>query len=194
MDKVELKILGLSYSQTQDNAYVLILIDEHNKKRLPIVIGANEAQSIAIKLENLKTPRPLTHDLFFTFAKSFNISIVEVIIYKIEEGVFYSKIISEIEGSNQRVEVDARTSDAVALATRFGCPIYTTLDVIQKAAFSLNDNDNISLGKSETVVKSAFPGKKIDELIKMLDEAIKREEYEKASMLRDEINRRSKNF
>ena len=124
MKRVRLNILGLSFSQTQDNAYVLILIEDEGERRIPIIIGSAEAQAIAIQLEKMKAPRPLTHDLFFSFAKSFSIEITEVVIHKLHEGIFYSKIVCKSE--DRQIEIDARTSDAVAMAVRFECPIYTT--------------------------------------------------------------------
>lgn len=196
MSKIKLNILGLSYSQTQDNAYVLILVEENGDRRIPIIIGGAEAQSIAIQLENLKAPRPLTHDLFLDFSLSFNIEIQEVNIHKLEEGIFYSKI-TAVQGPKS-VEIDARTSDAVALAVRFGCPIYTTLEVVSKAGIvidadregpdpSLDDqeNENTSTGTYRNMSES--------DLNQLLQEAIEKEDYEKASNIRDELNKRKEN-
>ena len=124
MDKIELEIIGLSYSQTQTGAYALVLGEKSgSKRRLPIIIGGFEAQAIAIELESMTPSRPLTHDLFKSFATQYEINITEVIIYNLVEGIFYAKLVSEKDG--ERVEIDTRTSDAIAIAVRFKCPIYT---------------------------------------------------------------------
>ncbi len=128
MNKIKLNVLGISYSQTQSGAYALVLTEEHGNRRIPIIIGGFEAQAIAIQLEGLTPPRPLTHDLFLSFATAFNISLIEVDIYRLEEGVFYSKLVCE--NGNREITIDARTSDAIALALRFKCPIYTTEEII----------------------------------------------------------------
>lgn len=196
MSKVKLNILGLSFSQTQENAYVLILIEDGGDKRIPIIIGAAEAQAIAIQLENLKAPRPLTHDLFQDFAVNFDISLEEVVVYKLEEGVFYSKIIAR-KGEEVK-EIDARTSDAVALAVRFECPIFTTPEVVEKAGIVLDieqadQSTDIPAEKetdSDTANHVGYAKVETDELDKLLEEAISNEDYEKASEIRDEINRR----
>ena len=195
MSKIRLNVLGLSYSQTQSGAYALVLSEENGKRRIPIIIGGFEAQSIAIELEGLKPPRPLTHDLFVNFASAFNITFIEVNIYKLEEGIFYSDLVCD--NGNLRIKIDARTSDGVALAIRFGCPIYTTEDIIKKAGIILDMDKNLEqeLKKdiSSTSVKenieSKYAKKPIEELKKMLEEAIQNEDYEKASEIRDEINR-----
>ncbi len=195
--KIKLNILGLSYSQTQSGAYALVLAEEDGERRIPIIIGGVEAQSIAIKLEGLEPPRPLTHDLFLNFSKSFNIEIIEVVVYKLEEGIFYSELVCRRD--NEQLHIDSRTSDAVALALRFGCPIYTYEDIIEKAGIVL-DFDKKEEGHSITPVEpsegksagSKYKAKTIAELKKMLDEAIMAEDYEKASKIRDEINRREK--
>jgi bifunctional DNase/RNase len=127
MKRVKLKVLGISYSQTQSGAYALILVEENGERRVPIIIGGFEAQAIVIKLENLDPPRPLTHDLFRSFAAEFNVSIIEVMIYKLEEGVFYSRLLCN--NGEKEISIDSRTSDAVALALRFGCPIYITEEI-----------------------------------------------------------------
>jgi len=191
MKKVKLNILGLSFSQTQDGAYVLILIEEDGERRIPIIIGGTEAQAIAIQLENLKAPRPLTHDLFLSFAKSYEIEITEVIIYKLQEGIFYSKIMCK--GGDKEVELDSRTSDAVALAIRFGCPIYTTTDVLAKAGIiiELDKEDDKLRSHTHTTKANDFDSFSDQELQEMLDAAIEDEQYEKASLIRDEIKKRN---
>ncbi|RLD60801.1 MAG: hypothetical protein DRJ01_09060 [Bacteroidetes bacterium] len=197
MKKVKLNVLGLSYSQMQSGAYALVLTEENGKQRLPIIIGGFEAQAIAIELEGLKPPRPLTHDLFVNFALAYKIDLIEVVIYKLEEGIFYSELVCDNGGS--RIKIDARTSDAVALALRFKCPIYTTKEIISKAGVILEFRDENT--KEEHKIKKpditkpkirekGFVNSTIEELKKMLDNAIKEENYELASKIRDEIKRR----
>lgn len=208
MSLVRLKIKGISYSQTQNGAYALILNEVDGDRKLPIVIGAFEAQSIAIALEKeIKPPRPLTHDLFKNFADRFNIVIKQVIIHKLVDGVFYSSIISETEEKEEII--DARTSDAIALALRFNAPIFTYKTILDKAGiflkFSSKDKDededdsimvNEILQEGETVEISADPSggyreMTLEELNKELDSAVANEDYEKAAKIRDEISKRS---
>ncbi|MBN2165726.1 MAG: bifunctional nuclease family protein [Marinilabiliaceae bacterium] len=189
-NKIKLNILGLSYSQTQSGAYALVLAEEDGDRRIPIIIGGVEAQSIAIKLEGLEPPRPLTHDLFFNFANTFNIQVLEVIIYKLEEGIFYSELVCQ-DGANE-IRIDSRTSDAVALALRFNCPIYTYEEIIDKAGIVLEFGKKES-SKAKTTTKGSanrYGKKTIEELQDLLEEAISKEDYEKASEIRDEINKR----
>jgi bifunctional DNase/RNase len=195
MHRVKLKVLGISYSQTQSGAYALILIEENGDRRVPIIIGGFEAQSIVIKLENLEPPRPLTHDLFKSFADEFNISLIEVMIYKLEEGVFYSRLLCN--NGEKELSIDSRTSDAVALALRFGCPIYITEEILEKAGITItpsgeetnaeSENENLFEGGS-----SGFETYSDEELYKMIDEAVKTEDYERAATIRDEIEKRKK--
>ena len=191
--KIKLNILGLSYSQTQSGAYALVLAEEEGERRIPIIIGGVEAQSIAIKLEGLEPPRPLTHDLFLNFSKSFDIEIIEVIIYKLEEGIFYSELVCKKDG--EQIKIDSRTSDAVALSLRFNCPIYTYDTIIESAGIVLdvNKDQEIELEADEQPLKgeSKYSKKSLEDLNKLLDEAVKEEDYEKASEIRDEIQRRS---
>ncbi|MGQ1890055.1 bifunctional nuclease domain-containing protein [Thermophagus sp. OGC60D27] len=195
--KIKLNILGLSYSQTQSGAYALVLAEEEGERRIPIIIGAVEAQSIAIKLEGLEPPRPLTHDLFLNFSRAFKIEILEVVIYKLEEGIFFSELVCL--HNDEIVRIDSRTSDAVSLALRFNCPIYTYEEILEKAGIVLDvgDQDEVASEKSEpSAPKSSKPAprpladKSVQELKKMLDEAIAKENYEIASEIRDEIKRR----
>ena len=199
MSKIKLNVLGISYSQTQTGAYALVLTEEQGERRIPIIIGGFEAQAIAIQLEGLKPPRPLTHDLFLNFAMSFGISIKEVNIYRLEEGVFYSKLICNNSGND--LEIDARTSDAIALALRFKCPIYTTEDILQKSGIviDIEEKTESSVGKKHTAGQhkkskpkdqAKYKDMDVDELKMLLDEAIKNEEYEKAYLIQDEINKR----
>ncbi len=192
MKKVRLNIESLVYSQTQSGAYVLVLIEENGSRKLPIVIGSAEAQAIAIALEGMSPPRPLTHDLFVNFASAFNINLDEVLITKLEEGIFYSELICDSLAN--RVKIDSRTSDAVALAIRFKCPIYADEEVLKHAGIS-----STSYTSSDTLVGDDNPKdektnelnlKSIEDLKKMLSDAINNEEYENASKIRDEINKR----
>ena len=192
MQKIKLNILGLSVSQTQSGAYALVLAEENGDRRIPIIIGPVEAQAIAIQLEGIKPPRPLTHDLFKNMAAAFDINIKEVVIYKLEEGVFYSELLCDT--GSKDAYIDSRTSDAVALALRFKCPIYTTEEILSKAGIIFDqegmstvdepENENSTYGSSE------FENFNEEELTKMMNEAITQENYERASKIRDEITRR----
>jgi uncharacterized protein len=195
MKRVKLKVMGISYSQTQSGAYALILIEENGDRRIPIIIGGFEAQAIVIKLENLDPPRPLTHDLFKKFADEFNISVTEVMIYKLEEGVFFSKLVCN--NGEKEYSIDSRTSDAVAIALRFGSPIFITEEILKKAGITVNPTDSEISSVNE--VENFFESEKTkydtysdEELYKMIDEAIKTEDYEKAASVRDEIEKRKK--
>jgi len=197
MKKIKLNILGLSYSQTQTGAYALVLSEADGNRRIPIIIGAVEAQAIAIQLEGLKPPRPLTHDLFLNVALAFDIEIAEVFIHKLEEGIFYAEIVCE-QNSN-RIRVDSRTSDAIALALRFECPIYTTEEILEKAGINMEfdeaaDGSEESEEAESTKKSSAghmdYSDYSPEELNELLDAAITDEDYEKASEIRDEINKR----
>jgi len=193
MKKVPLNVLGISYSQTQTGAYALVLGEENGNRRIPIIIGGFEAQAIAIQLEGLKPPRPLTHDLFYNFAMQYGIVVETVNIFRLEEGVFYSKLICTNGG--KRVELDARTSDAIALALRFGCPIYTTAEILDRAGIVFANEPQSASGQSspfrETKKKKTdLQHMEISELENQLNEAIVNENYEQASKIRDEIKRR----
>jgi bifunctional DNase/RNase len=194
MNKIRLNILGLSVSQTQSGAYALVLAEENGERRMPIIIGPVEAQAIAIQIEGLKPPRPLTHDLIKNLAVAFDIVLIEVTIYKLEEGIFYSELLCEMDG--KEVVIDSRTSDAVALALRFKCPIYTTEEILTKSGIVLNAEDDFgqtSLTKEEVEPSdSPFANYSAQELEEMLNEAIQNEDYEKASIIRDEIDKRKK--
>jgi bifunctional DNase/RNase len=194
MKRIKLKVMGVSYSQTQSGAYALLLIEENGDRRIPIIIGGFEAQAIVIKLENLEPPRPLTHDLFKKFADQFNISVIEVMIYKLEEGVFFSKLVCN--NGEKEYSLDSRTSDAVAIALRFGCPIYISEDILEKAQLtnSPSDAELSETGESENKFESGakYGTYSEEELYKMIDEAVKKEDYERAAAIRDEIEKRKK--
>ena len=202
MSLVRLNIKGISYSQTQSGAYALVLSEEDGERTLPIIIGAFEAQSIAIALEKeIKPPRPLTHDLFKSFADRFNIIVKQVIIHKLVDGVFYSSLICECDKIEEII--DARTSDAIALATRFNAPIFTFENILDKAGIILKIKDESKLAKSKfkmedlvaDVVQETLPSfsnETLDELNKQLDQAVTNEDYELAAKIRDEIDKRKK--
>lgn len=195
MEKIELKIIGLSYSQTQSGAYALVLSEKKGARRLPIIIGGFEAQSIAIELENMKPSRPLTHDLFKSFAESFQVTIKEVVIYNLIEGVFYSKIVCDQNGTE--VEIDARTSDAIAIGIRCACPVYTFEHILSSAGIQLEDEieEEPASGEEEEVVieqeGNELSSLTTEELNNLLQEAIDHEDYERASEIRDELNKRN---
>jgi bifunctional DNase/RNase len=207
MSLVKLSIKGISYSQTQNGAYALILNEVDGERKLPIVIGAFEAQSIAIALEKeIKPPRPLTHDLFKNFAERFDIVVKQVIIHKLVDGVFYSSIICE----RDKIEeiIDARTSDAIALALRFNAPIFTYKNILDKAGIYLKANpletdkgsqeiddvlsnpETFGLGEESNKSGETYTKNSLQELNELLDQAVEHEDYEKAAKIRDEISRR----
>jgi len=202
MKKVELEIAGLSYSHTQSGAYALVFNETKGNRRLPIIIGGTEAQAIAIELEGMTPSRPLTHDLFKSFADEFEFTIQEVIIYNLIEGIFFSKLIC-LNKEGNKIEIDSRTSDAVAIAVRFACPIFTYEFILSSAGIILDDEgeeENFSETKSNLETESSpielsesdsVQQKSIEELEKELKEAIEAEDYEKASQLRDQINSRN---
>ncbi len=196
-EKIKLEILGLSYSQTQTGAYALVLGEAEGKRRLPIIIGNFEAQAIAIELEQMRPSRPLTHDIFKTFADTFDITVTEVIVYNLLEGIFFAKLVCK-RGNEEPIEIDTRTSDAIALAVRFHCPIYTYEFILGSAGIILEEDeaDPLNFDEEEAeaameITKSnAYRSMTIDELEEELDKAINDEDYEKASILRDEIQKR----
>ena len=190
MKKVRLNIMGMSYSQSSSGAYALILGVQGENLRLPIIIGGFEAQAIAIELEKMKPSRPLTHDLFKNFATTYNINILEVIINKFEEGIFFAKLVCEQNGVI--TEIDSRTSDAIALALRFNCPIYTYQSILDNAAIGNEEEleEEKMKGSEEKHGGSKFEDFLLEELEEMLKKAVAEEKYEEASRLRDEIKRR----
>jgi bifunctional DNase/RNase len=195
MKKLKLEIIGLSYSQTQSGAYALVLGEEKGKRRLPIIIGAFEAQAIAIELENMTPTRPLTHDLFKSFAGSFDIEVEEVIIFNLLEGVFYAKLVCN--NGEKKMEIDARTSDAIAIAVRFGCPIYTYEFILSTAGIVLEENtpleaieEKVEKPQTTKLSESELSAASTEELKELLKKALDEEAYERASRIRDELNRR----
>lgn len=200
MQKIRLEIVGLTSGQTH-GSYTLILGETQGDRKLPIIIGSFEAQAIAIEIEKIVPFRPMTHDLFISFCRTFNIEVEEVVIYNLIEGVFYSKIICKM--GNERHEIDARTSDAIALAVRFNCPVTTFEHIMEMAGINLQGDEEDEEGparpasppQEEPVLKRA-PGQNdysnytMSELESMLEEAEEVEDYERAARIRDEIRKR----
>jgi bifunctional DNase/RNase len=197
MKKIKLDIVGLSYSQTQSGAYALVLGEVNGRRRLPIIIGSFEAQAIAIEIEKMTPSRPLTHDLFKSFAEAYHIMVQEVVIYNLVDGIFFSKLICS--DGKKVMEIDARTSDAIAIAVRFECPIFTYEFILSSAGIVIEGNDfvyleNITETPEEitpiTSATTGFAALSTDELKTKLQEALTEESYEKAAKIRDELNRR----
>lgn len=197
MDKIKLEIIGIEYSQTQTGSYVLKMLEIGGKRRLNIVIGGFEAQAIAVELEKMVPNRPLTHDLFKTFCTSFDVTVLEVVIYKFHEGVFFSKIVCK---SNEKlVEIDSRTSDAIAIGVRFSCPVYT-LDKVMDEVSNVGENelkfdeleDDGEVETFEMHVDDPLNELTLEELQIQLNDALENEDYELASKIRDEISQRKK--
>ena len=198
MKKIKLDIVGLSYSQTQSGAYALVLGEISGRRRLPIIIGSFEAQAIAIEIEKMTPSRPLTHDLFKSFADAYHINVQEIIIYNLVDGIFYSKLVCN--DGKKIIEIDARTSDAIAVAVRFDCPIYTYEFILSTAGIVIEGNDFVYLEninetpEEKTVTASTSPtgftSLSTEELKTKLQEALFEEAYEKAAKIRDELNKR----
>ena len=195
MNKVSLEIIGMTYSESTTGAYVLILGDKNSNRRLPVVIGGNEAQSIALGLERQKSARPLTHDLFPKFADTFHIKILEVVINRFRDGVYYAMLVCQ--QGNELVMIDARPSDAIALAVRLNCDIYAYESVMEEAGIVMEDTEKeTNLQNTEDTSINKVPPTTsldlipLDELEDLLQEAIDDEDYQKAAQIRDEINKR----
>ena len=193
MQLIQLDIVGLSYSQTQTGAYALVLGELTGNRRLPIIIGNFEAKAIAVALESeIKPERPITHDLFTTFCKGYDIRVQKVVISSIKDGIF-SSIIYCVDNNGKEIELDARTSDAVAIAVRFNAPIFTYLAIMEDAGIILDKNITASVETKKVgypEIESEFASLSLNELEEALHKAVSEEDYERASKIRDEINKR----
>lgn len=190
MDRVKLKVLGITYSQVQQGAYALVLSQEGGPYRIPVVVGVAEAQSIAIKLENIIPPRPMPHDLFVSLAHGFGITLDEVFLYKFENGVFLSEL--HFSNDERQIAIDSRTSDAIALALRTDAPIFTTQEILEKTGFKVDDMEASEGEDSEGSTPREIRLDKfaIEELEKMLQQCVEREEYERAAEIKNVINQK----
>lgn len=196
MKKIELEIVALSHSITQTHSYAVVLGEVNGLRRLPIVIGGFEAQAIAVALEKMQPSRPLTHDLMKNFMNAFNVDLLEVIITDLQEGIFYSKLVCSSE--NDTVEIDSRTSDALALAVRFGCPVFTYEHILDSAGILMEDTAASKKRKPTEIEETSsetgdLKSLSVEELNKLLNEVLEQEDYLKAIAIRDEINNRKKN-
>jgi bifunctional DNase/RNase len=191
MQKIELEIVALSHSITQSNSYAVILGEVNGLRRLPIVIGGFEAQAIAVALENMHPSRPLTHDLMKNFMTAFNLQLQEVYICDLQEGIFYSKLVCH--NSNDTIEIDSRTSDALALAVRFGCPIYVYEHILDQAGLTNEKTDKVTMPETitKTSERSDLAKLSLAELNQLLSEVLEQEDYIRAIDIRDEINKRN---
>jgi bifunctional DNase/RNase len=191
MQKIELEIVALSHSITQSNSYAVILGEVNGLRRLPIVIGGFEAQAIAVALENMHPSRPLTHDLMKNFMTAFNLQLQEVYICDLQEGIFYSKLVCY--NSNDTIEIDSRTSDALALAVRFGCPVYVYEHILDQAGLTNEKSDKVTMPETitKTSERSDLAKLSLAELNQLLTEVLEQEDYIRAIDIRDEINKRS---
>ena len=197
MRKIELEIVALSHSITQTHSYAVVLGEVNGLRRLPIVIGGFEAQAIAVALEKMQPSRPLTHDLMKNFMSAFNVELTEIIISDLQEGIFYSKLVCV--GEHDTVEIDSRTSDALALAVRFGCPIYTYENILENAGILMEDTSgkkkkqvSASTEREESALHEDLHSLSVEELHTLLNEVLEQEDYIRAIAIRDEINSRKK--
>ena len=195
MRKIELEIVALSHSITQTHSYAVVMGEVNGLRRLPIVIGGFEAQAIAVALEKMQPSRPLTHDLMKNFMSAFNVDLIEIIISDLQEGIFYSKLVCVSE--HDTVEIDSRTSDALALAVRFGCPIYTYENILDSAGILMEDTAKKKKGTVETTSATNAPREdlramSLEELNSLLGEVLEQEDYIRAISIRDEIASRKK--
>ncbi|HLK27385.1 MAG TPA: bifunctional nuclease family protein [Puia sp.] len=195
MKKIELEIVALSHSITQTHSYAVVMGEVNGLRRLPIVIGGFEAQAIAVALEKMHPSRPLTHDLMKNFMNAFNIDLQEIIICDLQEGIFYSKLVCFSE--HDTVEIDSRTSDALALAVRFGCPVYTYEHILESAGILMEDTSTkkkkaavATTPTTETTPREDLRGLSLEELNTLLNEVLEQEDYIRAIAIRDEINKR----
>lgn len=198
MKKIELEIVALSHSITQTHSYAVVLGEVNGLRRLPIVIGGFEAQAIAVALEKMQPSRPLTHDLMKNFMTAFNIELHEIIISDLQEGIFYSKLICSSD--RDTIEIDSRTSDALALAVRFGCPVYTYEHILESAGILMEDTGKPKKSRGSTVTtheetrgaKDDLKSLSLEDLNTLLNEVLDQEDYIRAISIRDEINSRNK--
>ena len=194
MKKIELEIVALSHSITQTHSYAVVLGEVNGLRRLPIVIGGFEAQAIAVALERMQPSRPLTHDLMKNFMMAFNVELHEVIICDLQEGIFYSKLVCSTE--HDTVEIDSRTSDALALAVRFGCPIYTYENILESAGILMEDTGNkkkkVSAPVTDAAEREDLKKMSIEDLTTLLNDVLEQEDYIRAIAIRDELNSRKK--
>jgi bifunctional DNase/RNase len=193
MKKIELEIVALSHSITQTHSYAVVLGEVNGLRRLPIVIGGFEAQAIAVALERMQPSRPLTHDLMKNFMNAFNVELMEIVINDLQEGIFYSKLVCVNE--HDTVEIDSRTSDALALAVRFGCPIYTYDHILESAGILMEDTgknkkSDIPVDETSTATREELGKMSMEELQTLLNDVLEQEDYLRAIAIRDEINKR----
>ena len=188
MNKVRLDIMALSHSVTQSHNYAVVLGEENGKRRLPIVIGGFEAQAIAVALENMTPNRPLTHDLFKNTLDAFNIEIKEVVINNLLDGIFYAQLICEQDGNV--MQIDARTSDAISMAVRYGCPIYTFEFIMESAGVILDEDEETKTNASTKPKGSSIETMSLAGLERLLEEALEKEDYERAAQIRDIITKK----
>ncbi|MCI9607114.1 MAG: bifunctional nuclease family protein [Muribaculaceae bacterium] len=194
-DKVRLKVLGISYSQIQTGAYALILAQVDGPYRIPVVIGAAEAQSIALRMESITPPRPMTHDLFVSFAHAYGVKLIEVFIYKFEDGIFSSEL--TFSDGERTVKIDSRTSDAIAIAMRTGSPIFTTQEIVDETGFILemqtgedSDNTESSDTADDIVREPKLENYALEELERTLEKYIRNEQYEEAAKINELIKKK----
>ncbi len=198
MKKIELEIVALSHSITQTHSYAVVLGEVNGLRRLPIVIGGFEAQAIAVALERMQPSRPLTHDLMKNFMMAFNVELHEIVINDLQEGIFYSKLLCSTD--HDTVEIDSRTSDALALAVRFGCPIYTYENILESAGILMEDEEKkkeeVAVGNSPvsstSEEKEDLKSLSIEELQTLLNDVLEQEDYIRAIAIRDELSNRKK--
>jgi hypothetical protein len=194
MKKIELEIVALSHSITQTHSYAVVLGEVNGLRRLPIVIGGFEAQAIAVALEQMKPSRPLTHDLMKNFMNAFNVELHEIIINDLQEGIFYSRLVCSTD--NDTVEIDSRTSDALALAVRFGCPIYTYEHILENAGILMDDSPSkkskpaAAASSAESSMREDLKALSVEELNNLLSDVLEQEDYIRAIAIRDELNSR----
>lgn len=196
MKKIELEVVALSHSITQTHSYAVVLGEVNGLRRLPIVIGGFEAQAIAVALEKMNPSRPLTHDLMKNFMTAFSIDLHEIIISDLQEGIFFSKLVCSSD--HDTIEIDSRTSDAIALAVRFGCPIYTYENILSNAGIVMDEKNQAPAAESAEVIGSVVAESadddlktmSVEELNKLLNEVLESEDYMRAIAIRDELNSR----